>query len=415
MLSRRDKFNYGNIYHILVDRFSGDTETTLENKQNSNDFLGGTLRGITSRMKYLKLLGTTTIFLSPIYQNHTKATEQYQPYHGYHIVNFSEVDSRFGTKEDFSALCRAAHDNGISVLLDVVPNHVSCYHPWVVDANNNINKEYLEWYSDGTPQHFLDCQELWKINAGNPVVKNALFNAFLEFFELGADDFRVDHAIGMTRSFFKELRNVLRERAKALNRPRPLLIGEVWFGGCEYRILETIRMPMKGMLWWISYFGFDGICQELSQMMYIGALDGVLDIRGCMMIRSYVLNEGMYRYTPLWIFKIMMWLRKLLYPRSYLSGLFVDNHDVDRIMYTMGGDVKKVKKAFEFVRNDSEPMIVYYGTEIGMSQVASKTQIGDIAMRAPMNWSLTKNYGQSEMFDFMQTCWMERKEKARSN
>ncbi|BFU24183.1 alpha-amylase family protein [Entamoeba histolytica HM-1:IMSS-B] len=411
MISLYHPFYYGNIYHILVDRFSGENQS-LETKENSNQFLGGTLKGITSRMNYLKELGCSTIFLSPIYKNHAIVTE-YMPYHGYHIIDFNDVDPRFGTKNDFKQLCKVAHQNNISILLDIVPNHVSCYHPWVEEAMKGIRTERFRWYPDGNPMHFLGYNELWKVNHNDTEVKQSLLNAFVEFYELGADDFRIDHAIGIPNSFFKEVRKVLQEKAKELKRRVPLLIGEVWFGGCERRILQTIETPMKGLLWWLSKIGFDGICQELAQMMYIPILDGVLDIRGCMLIREYLSGKGRFKYVPEFLFKFLLWLRKWLYPRNFLGGLFVDNHDMDRIMFMMNGDINKVKHALNFISSDDGPMYIYYGTEVGMSQVASKETIGDIAMRAPMMWSLIELPKPPELFDFIQTTWKERKNRAK--
>jgi glycosidase len=82
-------------------------------------FVGGTIRGVISKLGYLKSLGITAIWVGPIFKQVAKS----ESYHGYAIQNFLEVDRRFGTKEDLKELVKCAHDAGIYVLLDVILNH----------------------------------------------------------------------------------------------------------------------------------------------------------------------------------------------------------------------------------------------------------------------------------------------------
>ena len=408
MFIKNHPFKYANIYHILVDRFNNQEEN-LEIKENNDQFLGGTIRGIINKIEYLKELGCTTIFLSPIYQQHDKQIK-YMPYHGYHIVNFNEIDQRFGTKDDFKELCETAHQQGISILLDIVPNHISCYHPWVEEAQNGKRKERVKWYNENDPMYFLGFPELWKLNLSDSEVCKTMIDAFVEFYELGTDHFRIDHAVGIPNWFFKQVKSVLTIKAKELQRPRPLLIGEVWFPYGEQKLINTIETPLKGLLWKLKGLGFHGLSQELAQMMYIGTLDGVLDIRGSEMIRNYLIGNGMISKLPIWLFKCLLWLRKFLYPSYFLCGLFVDNHDMDRITYIMNGDVEKVKQSLDLIKNEKGPMIVYYGTELGMNQINTKETIGDIAMRAPMMWSLLKHQ-KSSLYEYIQKIWKQRIQK----
>jgi glycosidase len=96
---------------------------------------GGTLKGLCSKIGYLKRLGITAVWISPIFKQ-----VAFQPtYHGYGIQNFLEIDPHFGTKEDLRELVEVAHANGIYVILDIILNHtgnVFSYtdpgadHPW---------------------------------------------------------------------------------------------------------------------------------------------------------------------------------------------------------------------------------------------------------------------------------------------
>jgi glycosidase len=91
-------------------------------------FVGGTLRGLTSKIGYLQRLGVTGIWVSPVLRQLHSA----ESYHGYGIQNFLDVDPRFGTREDLRTLVATAHAHGLYVVLDVVLNHagdVFAYDP----------------------------------------------------------------------------------------------------------------------------------------------------------------------------------------------------------------------------------------------------------------------------------------------
>lgn len=126
------------IYFLLVDRFSDgkeegyqmyDPETDYENIFTSEDsdqweiaanqWNGGTIKGVESKLKYLKELGITTIWLSPIFKQPTYS----ENYHGYGIQNFLEIDPHIGIKEDLIDLVQKAHSLDMYVILDVIINH----------------------------------------------------------------------------------------------------------------------------------------------------------------------------------------------------------------------------------------------------------------------------------------------------
>ncbi|WP_219816687.1 alpha-amylase family glycosyl hydrolase [Arthrobacter sp. ZGTC131] len=138
------------IYFLLVDRFSNgkengykdvagnvvqgttqpftpaDTGNAVGNPADiqaweaaGTQWLGGTLKGITSKLGYLKRLGVSTLWISPVLRQR-KAVDDY---HGYGIQNFLEVDPHFGTDQDFKDLVAAAHNAGLYVILDVILNH----------------------------------------------------------------------------------------------------------------------------------------------------------------------------------------------------------------------------------------------------------------------------------------------------
>jgi glycosidase len=120
----RDQF----IYHLMVDRFNDGDENTPayepglpRNRDDSEGdrWQGGTLKGISKKLDYIKGLGCTAVWLSPIFKNR----DAENTYHGYGTQNFLEVDPRFGNSKDLRDLVRGAHRNGIYIILDVVLNH----------------------------------------------------------------------------------------------------------------------------------------------------------------------------------------------------------------------------------------------------------------------------------------------------
>lgn len=118
------------MYFLLIDRFDnnapGLAAFTPEHAGSGRDinrrnvFQGGNLKGITRRLDYIKGLGCTAVWISPILKN-----RQDQPgsYHGYGIQDFLQVDPRFGTLADLRELTKQAHARSMYVILDVVINH----------------------------------------------------------------------------------------------------------------------------------------------------------------------------------------------------------------------------------------------------------------------------------------------------
>ena len=87
----------------------------------------GDLQGITDRLPYLRDLGVDALWLSPFYPSP-------QVDGGYDISDHQDVDPLFGTLDDADELIRRAHDHGLRVLIDIVPNHTSDQHPWFREA-----------------------------------------------------------------------------------------------------------------------------------------------------------------------------------------------------------------------------------------------------------------------------------------
>ena len=205
-----DWWRHGVLYQIYPRSF-----------QDSNGDGIGDLPGITARLDHLNgkadSLGIDGIWLSPFYPSPMADF-------GYDVADYCDVDPRFGTLTDFDELLGSAHERGIRVIVDLVPNHTSDQHPWFLEARASRDNPKRDWYvwadprADGSPpngwrsafprvgrawtldqrtgQYYLHSftREQPDLNWWNPGVRMA-FEEILRFWlDRGVDGFRIDVA-----------------------------------------------------------------------------------------------------------------------------------------------------------------------------------------------------------------------------
>lgn len=113
------------VYQFITDRFADGDPTNNEKQYGGYDLYkvdarhGGDFKGITDKLDYIKSLGYTAIWISPVFQN------RYNSYHGYGQLDFTLLDERFGTLEDFREMVDTAHSKGMYVIVDIIVNHMS--------------------------------------------------------------------------------------------------------------------------------------------------------------------------------------------------------------------------------------------------------------------------------------------------
>jgi glycosidase len=163
------------LYFLLPDRFSDGKEPNRAMFDRADPkrhlaadmrqwmdagkvFVGGNLRGLRSKLPYIKGLGATAIWLGPIW----KQRADLQTYHGYGIQNFLDVDPHFGTRQDLRDLVDEAHSLGLRVLLDVIYNHSG--NNWFYDENA-VAKETLPFRREPYPFHG------WRSASGASIAK----------------------------------------------------------------------------------------------------------------------------------------------------------------------------------------------------------------------------------------------------
>ena len=170
----------------------------------------GDLNGITDRLDYLVELEVDAIWLTPFYPSPGAD-------HGYDVSDYCGVDPQFGTLADFDELVRAAHDRGLRLIVDIVPNHTSIEHPWFTDAHrryvtvpdaggvpNNWPSYFggSAWTRDedrGEYYLHLFAPEQPDLDWHDPEVADA-FDAILRFWlDRGVDGFRIDVAHALVK------------------------------------------------------------------------------------------------------------------------------------------------------------------------------------------------------------------------
>ncbi|MGY5034741.1 pullulanase-type alpha-1,6-glucosidase [Streptomyces sp. 900116325] len=166
-------------YFVMPDRFAdgdpsndrgGLTGSRLETGYDPTDkgfYQGGDLKGLTDRLDYIKGLGTTAIWLAPIFKNRPvqgTGKDASAGYHGYWITDFTQVDPHFGTNADLSKLIDKAHGKGMKVFFDVITNHTA-------DTVDYAEKKYgykpkgAYPYLDRDGRPFDDAKGLAKVDA----------------------------------------------------------------------------------------------------------------------------------------------------------------------------------------------------------------------------------------------------------
>jgi len=375
------------IYQILIDRFAGYDETKDWLKPQ---FIGGNLKGIIDKLAYLKNLGVTTLWISPFYKTNA--------YHGYHITDFFEVDPHFGTKEDLKRLIQLVHDNNMSIIADFVPNHLSRFHPYFKDAVSSKHSKYHDWfYFTKWPDEylsFLSIKDIPKINLTYDQARNHIIDAAKYWLSFGLDGFRLDHVIGPSNYFWK----IFSKEIKT-SYPRAVLIGEAWMQGISWHELKTIQIPLKKLKWLQKNHS------DKTLRNYQNILDGVLDFTAQQLFHDFIcLNKGSMNDLNKSLSKHFNSFKK-----DFLLPTFLDNHDMDRFLFRCNKDIGKLKQAARIQCSLTQPIIIYYGTELGLSQKHSMWTLkdhGDLFARKPMPWADINN--ENELYYFYRNLFQKR-------
>jgi glycosidase len=339
------------IYHIFLDRYhpgTGDGRFPAEiDKTNHHARHGGTLRGVIQSLPYLDALGINCIWLSPLGLADT--------YHRYDTKDLFAIDPELGSEADLHELVAQAHGRDMRVILDFVPSHCSWKHPAFLAAQADPNAETASWFVfyDHPDEYrcFLGrARMLPSFDTNDPAGRQHICEAAVYWLrEFGLDGFRLDHAIGHGMDFWVQFRQAV----QAAN-PQAVTIGEATDSP------DALRR-------------------------YRGRLSHVLDFPLATAFR-YAFALDLWNVAQLDAF--------LQSYEAYMAtgaarASFLDNHDMNRFLFMAGNEVNRLKLAALCQFTLAPTPVIYYGTEVGLSQAVNKDQAGsggDHHVRAQMPW-----------------------------
>jgi alpha-glucosidase len=403
----RDWWRHGIFYQIYPRSF-----------QDSNGDGVGDIAGIIQRLPYLQSLGVDAIWISPIF---TSPMADF----GYDISDYAGIDPLFGTMADFDALITVAHENGLKLVLDLVPNHTSDQHPWFVESRGSRENSKRDWYiwrdpkpDGGPPNNWLSefGGSGWKydeqtgqyyyhaflaqqpdLNWRNPQVRQAIYDAMRFWLRKGVDGFRVDviwhlikdaefrdnppnpHYVEDLPPHLKlqalystdqpEVHDVIAEMRRVIDEfDARVLIGEIY-------------LPLHRL---VSYYGSDRA--------------------GVQMPFNFALLSALWKARS--VEQIVAEYEEAL-PAGAWPNWVLGNHDRPRVASRVGPEQARVAAMLLLTLRGTPTL--YYGDEIGMHQVAIAPDqvrdpfeknvpgigVGRDGCRTPMQWDSTRFGGFS--------------------
>lgn len=364
------------IYNIFPDSFatgkekvSGQASQKQWEGQTVCGKLGGTIRGITENVSYIKKLGLNAIYINPVFA----AGE----YHKYDLIDYFHIDPCFGTNEDFKELVETFHANGIKVIIDGVFNHCG----WKFFAFEDVVQKgqqsaYKDWFyglqfpvirpDNGEDYPNYECfgyeRLMPKLNTANLQVQEYFCKVGRYWVEeFHTDGWRLDVASEVNDGFWRKFH----EEVKAVN-PEAILIGEVW---------ESANHWLDGTIF-DSAMNYD-FRKHCKRFFAEGSVDAA---------------EFDGRVTDM----RMRYRKQTVYAQLNI----LDSHDVSRFLSVCGEDRKKYKLAIIFQMCFPGIPSVFYGDELGV------TGIREEEYRQPMPWGR-----QDELYAFFEQAIRMRKQQ----
>ena len=326
-------------YQIFPDRFYRGDDDKNDSYINlkwgeiptPKSFAGGDLKGIISKLEYIKSLGVTAIYLTPFF--HAPSNHKYDTW------DYFQIDPQFGTADDLRELVRRAHELEMRVVLDAVFNHCGeGLSQWHDVLKNGSQSPYFDWFviNGAAPlkeplnyECFADCTYMPKLNTSNSDCARFLISVIEYWFqECNIDGWRLDVSDEIPHEFWRQFR----KRVKSI-KPDACIIGENWHDaepflrGDQYDCIMNYAFTKACM----DYFA----AETLDEQGLSDRLNNLL-MRNTDMVNNMMLN-------------------------------MLDNHDTHRFLTLCGEDTGKMHAALALAYFFPGSVSVYYGTEIDLA------------------------------------------------
>lgn len=215
-----DRYCHSNNKHTMIPgRIMKSWDDTVPNWQPNSEgiykndyFYGGNIKGIVSKLSYIKQLGFDIIYLTPIFESSS--------YHHYDVRNHLKIDQYIGSWNDFEFLCQEAKKLDIAIIVDLVFNHTGIDSDYLKDP---IKKHsFYEYDENGSLSFWYGFKDLPQCNKLDKDYQNAMVNVCEEFLKCGADGFRFDLGEILPKEFLLSI-NCLKKQY-----PNLIIINEMW-------------------------------------------------------------------------------------------------------------------------------------------------------------------------------------------
>ena len=325
-------------YQIFVERFRQGNEKKdtsyinmkWDEKPTPKSFAGGDLAGIIEKMDYLKELGISALYLTPVFRSISN--------HKYDIIDYFTVDPQFGTKEELRQLVKLAHENGIRVVLDAVFNHCSMEMQQFQDVlEKGRESRFYDWFIiDGDfpePEKmnyecFAACNYMPKMNTANKEVQDFLLEIAIYWIrEADIDGWRLDVSDEVSHGFWRRFRKAVKKE-----KPDSVIIGENWHDAYAYLMGDQYDSIMN--------YAFTKACLDYFAKGVFSAKD-----------MADKLNSNLMRNTE----QVNRMMLNLL-----------DSHDTHRFFTEVNKDKDKMLAAIALEMVFEGAPCLYYGTELCM-------------------------------------------------
>ena len=396
------------VYLIMSDRFvDGDptnnsTANTKEkaDKANPNGRFGGDIQGIINSLDHIKKLGCTAIWPTPMLGDDEAAWS----YHGYACSDYYHIDPRYGSNAQYAEMVQLAHQKGLKILMDMVPNHCGAAHWWMKDlpyqnwinqfdkftntnnvftANYDINASQYDrllsnrgWFDHPMPDMNLENPDLLKY-----FQQWAIW--WIEYADL--DGLRVD-----TYPYIEKMPASLWLKAIREEYPNINIVGECW------------TRPAPAVAYWQSGAkNFDGFDSNLPTVMDFPVEEA---------IRQALENDGQGWGNGLTRVYDAMTM-DYMYADVFKLLTFLGNHDMARITDVVKDkDPKRVKLAYVLLATMRGIPQVLYGDEYAMTS-KSEDPNNHSYLRAPLPLGDEVTKEMQDMFDFQSQLFNWRKDE----
>ena len=347
----------------------------------------GDLKGVLSKLDYIKSLGVDAIWFSPIYKSPQKD-------YGYDISDYRSIAPEYGTMEDFKAILDGAHERGLKVIMDLVVNHTSDQHEWFKESlkgEDNPYHDYYIWrkgkgknppnnwkstfpgpaweYNEELDKYYLHlfAVEQCDLNMDNPAVRNEVKDIMRFWLDMGVDGFRED-----------VITYISKKEGLPNGFPLPVACGMEHFtcGPHLYEYLQEFNDEVLSKYDCMTVGEAPMMTPDLA-LKFIDERDSKKQVLKMMfnfqhMEADCIITSFITTKFSLKKLKSAMsnWQTKL-YGKGW-NALYLENHDQPRIISRYGSEKFRVESgkmlATMYICQSGTPFI-YQGQEIGMTNI----------------------------------------------